>query len=232
MVLSIILSFIIGLGHYLSDRFCLTCSKYKTEIISFTAGVSITYIFLQLLPELYNGVIALNRFLFIFVLLGFVLFHLVEKYIYQNIPYNKVPGDLKLTHSIGLTIYYIVVGIVLVKFINKNAIEGILFFIPVFLHAIISSLSSHGIHGLYGPHYRNEKWTNLLQSSAAIIGVIIALNIAVSDQLSFALTGLVAGILSFIVVRDILPKDKKGKPLFFILGAILYGLIIVILWYI
>ncbi len=232
MILSIILSSLIGLGHYLSDRFCLTCSKYKNEIISFTAGVSITYIFLQLLPELYMGVAVLNRFLFIFVLVGFVLFHLVEKYIYQSIPHNKVSNDLKLAHSMGLTIYYIVVGIVLVKFVNKSAIEGILFFIPVFLHAIISSLSSHGIHGLYGPSYPNKRGINLLQSVAAIIGVVISLSIIIPDQVSFALMGIVAGLLLFIVTRDILPKDKKGNPLFFVLGVVLYGSIIILIWYI
>ncbi|MDP7180567.1 MAG: hypothetical protein QF824_04830 [Candidatus Woesearchaeota archaeon] len=230
MTLSLILAAAIGLGHYLSEKFCIACTKYKGEVISFTAGVSITYIFLQLLPELYFGVSELDRSLFVFVLIGFSLFHLIEKYIYQNEPRKKISDDLIRIHSIGLTIYYLVLGIVLVKFINKSTTDGILFFAPVFLHTIVASLSTHGIHGVYGHHHKSEKWSTFIQSIAALVGVIIALTVTVTEKVSFALTGLVAGLLLYIVIRDLLPKGKKGAPLFFLLGAVIYSAIIIALW--
>ena len=225
MVFSVILAIIIGIGHYLSDKFCLACSAYKKEIISIVAGVSLSYFLLQLLPEIYTS--TLSKIPFLFVLIGFTLFHLVEKYIYQEIPKNKITQDLLFSHSIALFIYYVLVGLVLYRLSSISYEQGFLFFIPVFLHATLSTLSAHGIHGLHNTHYKFDKFVNLLQTIGSLLGVAIASLFIIPENILLNLTGFVVGVLLFIIVRDTIPKEKEGSPFYFILGIVFYLIIII-----
>jgi len=42
--------------------------------------------------------------------------------------------------------------------------------------------------------------------------------------------GLFAGSMFFIVIREALPRDDKGEPKFFVLGAAGFSAILFILW--
>ena len=97
IVLAISLSGIIALAHYYSEDLCLKCKKIYKEMISLAAGIAVTYLFLELFP-LFSSQAA--KPLFIFVLVGFVLFHLVEKYIYQSVSENKILAELALEDSV------------------------------------------------------------------------------------------------------------------------------------
>ena len=105
MVVSIAFGTIIGIAHYFNELFSLKSEKYRNKIISFSAGISITYIFLHLLPEFIAAQI--NRFIFLSILLGFVIFHLVEKYIYQHSSEDKLLKELAIEDSITSFIYHL-----------------------------------------------------------------------------------------------------------------------------
>ena len=232
MVLSFLLSVVLSLTNFLSDKFSMDKSRYKPYFISLVAGISVTYIFLHLLPNLYSGVSVFSRSLFVFVLVGFVAFHVVEKFIYKYVGEGKISEDLKLNHSVWLLIYDISIGIVLVNFFKISAVEGFLFFIPVWFHSALSNLSIHKISGL---NFRERadlknKALKLFLSGGALYGATVALVYGVSLKISFVLTGLVAGILLYVVIREMIPKEKEGRPLFFILGVVLYSLLIFWVW--
>ncbi|MBI2105822.1 hypothetical protein HYT56_03220 [Candidatus Woesearchaeota archaeon] len=232
MVLAFILAFILGASNYLSDRISYHCSKYKAEIISLVSGISVAYIFLSLLPELYESVGLISRSLFIFVLIGFASFHLVEKFIYQHVGKGKISEDLNLSHSLGLFLYDFSVGMVLAGFAGRGFIEAILFFIVILPHTALSNLSITKIHGLH--HHKKiiieSKLTRILLAGASVYGVILANFYSVSSKLSHSLTGLVAGILLYVVIRETIPRDKEGNPLFFIIGVLIYSLLIFWIW--
>ena len=75
---------ILAVAHYFNEKIHLEDPQKKKRLVSFVAGVSITYIFLLLLPEIYKGINLLSEFLFLFILSGFALFHLIEKHVYQH----------------------------------------------------------------------------------------------------------------------------------------------------
>jgi len=232
MLLAIILSGMIAIAHYFSDRMCILCKRFWTEVISLTAGIATVYVFMNLYPEFYRAARFVSPFIFTSVFLGFAVFYLVDKEIYQKIKHEEVPKDIELAHGYGLTIYYFVVGIVLVRLLNLNIREGILFFIPVFIYAGLSTLAAHGIHGMHSPPYRVLTPLHFLQSLGIIAGTLVATFMKIPESFLLYLTGLVVGILTYVVIRDMLPKGKKGKPLFFILGALIYLSLIIILWYV
>lgn len=232
MILALVLSFILGLSNYLNEKISYHCSGYKAEIVSLVSGVSVSYIFLSLLPELYEGVTEISRSLFVFVLIGFAAFHIIEKFIYQHVGKGKISEELNLNHSLGLFIYDFSVGMVLVNFLNQSLLQGILFFIAILPHTALSSLSITKIHGLH--HHRKiiieNKNIKLFLAGASLYGAILASLYTISEKLSHSLTGLVAGILLYVVIRETIPKDKEGNPLFFIIGVLLYSMLIFWIW--
>jgi hypothetical protein len=231
-MLAFLLAIVIALANYLGQEFSIEKLKYKDHIVSFVAGISVTYIFLHLLPNLYEGVTNFSRSLFVFVLLGFVLFHIVERFIYKFVGRGKISEDLKLNHSLWLLIYDISMGIVLIGFFKFSAINGFLFFVPVFLHSALSSLSVHKIHGFdfrVKPKIEN-KFTKFFLSAGSIYGAMIAMIFNIGTKLSFILTGLVAGILLYVVIRETIPKEKEGNPVWFVIGVVMYSLLIFSIW--
>jgi len=231
-MLPIILSALIAIAHYFSERVCFACTKIKQEIISLVAGIATVYVFVNLYPEFYKAARFVSPFIFTSLFVGFAVFYLVDKEIYQKIKHKQIPKNIELAHGYGLTIYYFVVGIALVKLLNIGVREGILFFIPVFIYAGLSTMAAHGIHGMHAPPYKVLTPLHFLQSICVVAGTGLALSFDIPESILIYLTGLVAGILTYIVIRDMLPKGKKGKPLFFILGALFYLMLIISLWYI
>lgn len=231
-VLSFILSFILGLSNYLSEKISFHCLRYRAEIISLVSGISVAYIFLSLLPELYEGVITTSRSLFVFVLIGFATFHIVEKFIQFHVGKGRISEELHLNHSLGLFLYDFSVGIVLANFLRMGFLEGILFFMAVLPHTALSNLSINRVHGLH--HHKEmiieSKPIKLFLAGASLYGVIMATTYSVSTKISHTLTGLVAGILLYVVIRETLPKDKEGNPLLFVIGVLLYSALIFWIW--
>ena len=230
--LALLLAVAIGIVIFISERIYKFCAKIQSELFSLVAGISVTYIFLQLLPELYEAIPTFNKSLFIFVLLGFSMFHIVEKYIFQNVKKGHITRDLRWNHAFGIFLYDLSIGIVLVSFLKISTLNGILFFIPVFLHAAFSNLSIrnlHSIHKIHLPRISNRV-TKLLLAGAVFYGAILALTFQFTPKTVYVLTGLVAGILFYIIIRESIPKEKEGDPLFFIIGVLIYSLIIFGIW--
>ena len=85
VLISLFLGIALVIIHYYSELIHLHSTKRTTtSFLSFAAGISVAYLFLYLLPELTAGIKHLDNLLFFFLLAGFTLFHLVEKYIYQH----------------------------------------------------------------------------------------------------------------------------------------------------
>ena len=82
----------IGLAQYYSKRFSKYCQPFYTEILSFSAGISVTYIFLDMFPHFTQRAAGLSEFLFFSVFFGFVLIHLIEKHIYKHEKKSLNPG--------------------------------------------------------------------------------------------------------------------------------------------
>jgi len=232
LIIEIVLSVLIAIAHYMSDRIQLMRSHFKTELISFVAGISTVYVFLNLYPEFYSSVDPGSPLVYTSVFLGFALLHLIDKEIYQKISHKGMKNDIKVAHGIGLTIYYFVVGVVLVSLLNSSLKTGFLFFIPVFIYASFAAFSGHSIHGLHGPHHETLEFLYIAQSAAVVLGSVVAVVLVIPAYISTYATGLVGGFLTYIIVRDILPKDRKGNPLVFVLGSLIYATLIVWLWFV
>lgn len=224
---AIIFAAVLGFAHYISNRFRFLESKHQQKIISLIAGISLTYLLLVLLPDFYTEALLTNRFILFFVLIGFAVFHIVDKFIYQKIDSSRVRKDIRIAHGIGIVFYYFVIGFVLSGLSNISERQGVLFFIPIMLYGVVSNVYSVGFKGIKS---RELLSLNFIQSIAPLGGVALATLVNIPLGVLAACIGIVAGMWTFIIVRDVIPYDEKGKPVYFILGIVLYALVIVISW--
>jgi len=223
-IVNLAYAFVIGFAHYLSDSFTGR-KKYQKEVRSFAAGLSIAYLLLYLFPELYTGVVEFHRSLFLFVLLGSMVFHLIEKYIYQHKRRNIRIFELRVMHAAAFFIYHIIIGIILVSINQIDPLGGILFFIPILFYTLVSQVSLSNLHN----HVTEKLFLRLLLSSSTLVGVIIASMLLIPQTLHYSLLAFIAGALLYNVMVDVVPKEKEGDILFFIFGSISYIILIFML---
>ena len=217
-VLALCLGFLLGIIHFYSEKLKPPDGANRYRVISFAAGISIAYLFLSLLPHTYDAARHLKNFIFIFLLLGFVLFHVAEKFIYKHADKKKLAKELKEVHSISFFFYHFLIGIVLYDMVRAHIFEGLLFSVPIALHSALSTASLSQIHG----DIRESFGTKILLSSSTILGVIFALFVSIPEFLDNIFVSMIAGILLYIIVKEFLPEKEKGQPMFFFFGILLF----------
>ncbi len=227
MLIALLLAAILALVHLFSEEYSEHVKKYHLPTISFSAGLFLGIIFLYLLPEFFKGMQHVGESIFLLMLLGFVSFHLGEKYIYQHIKNKKEQlQDLASIHALGFFVGHFVVGITLfLAFRIEGSISGFLIFVPLLLHTFSSSLSLNDID----EKLNRKSISCLLLPMSPVLGVAFAYLMNLSSFFYHLLFSFVLGAMLYIVVRDTLPRDEAGKPLLFLTGVLLSILAITLL---
>ena len=218
---------VLGVTHYFSEKVNIK-GVNRMRMVSFTAGILITYLFLHMFPVLFESDIILNRISLVFVLVGFAVFHALEKHIYQHSKSTEVlKKELKETHTISLFAYYMVMGMALVNIGRYTGMLNVtLFFVPLLLHAALSSISFSELHSMV----RDRPEIKFLLSISTILGMLVAYYTGVFQAIQHMLMGSVIGMLLYITIVDSVPKEREGSPVSFLLGVAIYAVIIGFLW--
>lgn len=86
LIIVLILSLVFGVFFFIADYFE---EKLPQLHVSYIAGISVTYFFLIVLPEIAERLphfpFNLRSFEYLFVFIGFVFIHITEKLILQNV---------------------------------------------------------------------------------------------------------------------------------------------------
>ncbi len=228
ITIAILFSLFLGAIHFWNEKLSFKKKETKAKTMSFVAGASVAYVFLYLLPDLYKGVAHINQWVFIFILLGFSLIHILEKYFYQHAKGEKRLLRLKEAHFFIFFLYYFIIGIIMVEFLKVNLWKGLLLFVPIVFYAAVSRISFEEIH----IRLREQKFFRILLTLAALLGVFSASLILKQAFLYHILLALIIGAFIYIVLMDFITKEAKVKPGYFILGAGFYTLLIIITWFV
>lgn len=222
MLAAILLSLFLGAVHFWNEKIFFKKEAIKAKTMSFIAGASVAYVFLYLLPDLYKGVAHVNQWVFIFILLGFSLVHILEKYLYQHTKKEERLLRLKEAHFFIFFLYYFVIGVILTEFLKISLWKGLLFFVPIVFYAAVSRISFEEVH----IRLREQKLFRILLSLAALLGVLLASIILKQLFLYHILLAFITGTFFYIVIMDFIPREARGRPEYFLLGVSLYTLLI------
>jgi hypothetical protein len=208
---AIILSLIHYFGHMISGFI----EKHHYKVLSFSGGTLIALIFLVLLPEVIETSESNN--IYFFMLFGFIIFHISEKYLYQHVKDKKQKSkELKELHILGFFVDHFILGFVLVTLLELSGIFGLLILIPIFLQTLSSSLVMSHIH-----EGTKTNINKILLSSAPIFGALTALILVMDEAIQALILAFILGMMMYILGRDILPKEAKGSPAMFLIGLLL-----------
>jgi zinc transporter ZupT len=204
--------------HYLSEYLDKVFGKRRSQLLSFSAGVSIAYVFLELLPTSFKSYEQLHQGLFLLILTGFCLFHLTEKYLYQHQQPNHGKADLTKTHFYAFFFYHFVIGVILYQLTSQDFTEGLLFFIPLAFHTMASTASMTEVHH----SFRRDTLNKFALANSTLAGVIVSSFINIGTFAHQSLFAFLVGMLLYVVIRDMLPQNQKGDPRYFVGGVALY----------
>ena len=221
----IMFSVVVSVVYYLSNKFKIRKKDSKLRIVSFSAGVSITYLLLEFFPRFTEGALQIHRLLFLAVLFGFTAHHIVEKEIYMHHSRHGLIKMLTLEENIFSYIYHMVVGGVFVYLTRQSVIEGFLYFVTILSYTFVSTLPTK-------PH--DSPMKSIILSSSTVIGAVLmtVLYNLVADWMHMLLMGTAIGVLIFTVTRHHIPFGRDGRADYFTLGLILYAGLIMASWFV
>ncbi|MEF8833105.1 MAG: hypothetical protein V5A66_06285 [Candidatus Thermoplasmatota archaeon] len=232
MILSGVEILVLGYAAFLSS-FHLFChrlpacvTKSHEILLSFGGGSLLAIIFLVFLPETVHFTPTMA--VYPLMLFGFVSFFISEKYLYQHVKDpESLEVDLYYLHVVGFFIDHFIKGFVLVTIIVLEPILGFLTAIPFFIHTLSSTIALNSIHKTSG-----RKIDKVFLSSSFVIGTLIGIFFELSSHLERSILAFILGMMLFMVSRDVIPREKEGRPLFFLLGVFTIFIIWISLEYI
>jgi hypothetical protein len=205
--------------HFLGEELEGFISGYREQIVSFSSGASITYIFVQLMPEFHRIAAESTELIFVFPLLGFSSVHLLEKYVAKSgLDDEEMRKEYGEIHSAFLFMYHGAIGYLIASLLAESAVSGLLFFLPIILHVAVSSFSVTELH----ESFVRRKTVKYAITVAPLLGVLIHNLGTVAEHHFNPVFGTVIGMFFYIVIRDSIPRDERGQPKEYIAGMIIY----------
>lgn len=138
---------------------------------------------------------------------------------------------------------HLLAGVLIVEFLTIHYFNAFLFFIFAVLKSIISNPLNRHLKVTLGKEdfeihiFRGEnKWRKILFTSSVpsgvIIGFLLVSFVPINQFVYDAIFAFIVGVFFYVTIREVLPEREKGKPLYFLLGAVLFTLVIVLLNYV
>ena len=215
-------------------------NRYRYILISFAGGISISYVFLTILPKLAKSqklllssddsgiLLFLEHNSYLLALIGLIIFFFSEQLVSyllirpkrpQLEPYVKFVISMHVSLMAG---YYLLTGFIITEMKDVSPSSIILFTVAMIFHFHSMDFI---IYKKYPAIYEGfVKWIFVL---ATLAGWIIAVTTEVNQLILALSTSFFAGILIITTIKEKIPDGNKSIPLFpFLLGVIMYSLVI------
>ena len=206
-------------------------SKIIFALVALSAGALIGGAFLHLIPEAVEKTEGLS--VFIYVLVGFSLFYLIERFLkWHHCHLN--PGECEAHHTfrymnlIGDAIHNFIDGMIIGSSFAVSLEIGLVTTTAVILHEIPQEMGDFGvlIHGGYSR--AKALFYNLLISLTAILGVFVVFFLEnFITNLDVFLLPFAAGGFIYIAASDLIPelhKETSSKKSILSFGVFILGI--------
>jgi zinc and cadmium transporter len=215
-----------------------TLQKILFILVAFSAGALLSGAFFHLLPEALENMESIN--VFVFVIIGFILFFLIEKFLHWHHCHNNEKCDVHpFTYLIliGDGVHNFLDGLIIATSFFVSIPFGIITTLIILGHELPQELGDFGVL-VYGGFSRTKALLfNLLSQLTAVIGGIIGylLSTFVEGIVSYVLPFAAGGFI-YIAASDLIPELHKEPELkksltsftFFLFGiAIMFSLKII-----
>jgi len=189
-------------------------NKILIGLVALSAGALMGGAFLHLLPESLELTEGFN--IFIYLLIGFVLFFLIEKLLYwRHCHIIKCPvHTFAYMNLVGDFIHNFIDGLIIAASFVISIPLGIATSIAVALHEIPQEFGDFGVLVYGGFNKFKALLLNFLVAMTAIIGGIVGYYLSTMiEQSAIFLLPFAAGGFLYIAASDLIPEIRKEKVL-------------------
>ncbi len=206
--------------HLLAHYFHRFFKNFELFFASFSGGLAIAYIFLELFPELEDAEQVLGKSIHIITLIGFIIFYGIQSLILQNSIKKKA-----IEHRVFYTeISFLFVYNALIIYTIPDRLEAfnsglILYFLAMGLHLLINNYALRKKHD-----NRFYQIACYILAFSLFIGFLLNIFVdpLLNEVISDMLTAMLAGFVLFNVFVEELPHPKSSTFLWFLGGIGFY----------
>ena len=218
----------------------LGASIGKRSLLSAAGGISVAYVFVDILPQMarMQSTFASAAFglplpfsdyrVYTSALVGFISFYSLENMIVASRPNRHAGMDEKgslisWVHVLGFAFYSALVGYLLQVEKEQQLGSLVLYTVAMFFHFWVVDYSLREEHkNLY------DSFGRWVIASAVLAGWTLGVAGASSDLVVPTLMGFVAGGVVVNSIKKELPEKGEGRALPFVLGALGYALLLLL----
>lgn len=211
--------------------------KILIYFVAFAAGTLLGDAFIHLIPEAYEKTTSV--FVSLNILFGIIAFFVLEKFVHwrhcHEMPSKKHPHPFSYLILTGDAVHNFIDGLIIAAGYLVSIPVGFATTVAVIFHEIPQEIGDYGSL-VYGGFSRQKALTlNFLTALTAVIGTVIALAVAdTNNQFQNFLIPFAAGGFIYVAGSDLIPelhkhteiKKSLGQVLAFVLGIVLMLLLL------
>ena len=206
-----------GLILLFNEKFAIKISHF---LASFAAGVLLGTAFFDLLPEAAHEGEKLGIDIFLWTLVGIVIFFLTERFIhwfhhhdeYHEHSEEKTSKNTLPLIIIGDIVHNFLDGIVIAATFLVNPAVGIITSIAVFAHELPQEIGDFGLMLHKGMKRKNIILVNILSALISIAGALIVFSLGnVLENYIPIFIAITAGFFIYIAASDLIPEIHHEK---------------------
>lgn len=191
--------------------------KVSHFLASFAAGTLLGAAFFDLLPEAAHEAEALGIDVFLWTLIGIVIFFLLERFIHWFHHHEDFhdKSESKSTVPliiIGDTVHNFIDGVVIAATFIVNPAVGVVTALAVFAHELPQEIGDFGLLLHKGISRRNIIFINIASAAVAFLGAIITYILGDIIEASIPVfVAITAGFFIYIATSDLIPEIHHEK---------------------
>jgi hypothetical protein len=206
----------------------------RRSIVSFGAGMSAAYVFVHLMPELHGVRRAVvesvsqplpyeGMGVYFLALVGFLAFYGLE-HLRKRLPETGTEGDTGAAfrlHVGGFAAYVWLMGYLLVHNLEETQGSLALYAVAIAFHFLAVDHSLREEHG--AAYDRIGRW---VLAGMCLLGWVVGLLVALPQPVLALLVAFLSGAIIMNSSVMELPSEKDGRFVPFMLGGMIYGLLL------
>jgi len=203
-------------------------NKILFFFISFSAGSLLGSAFFHLIPESLEE--SNSAFVFQSVIIGFVIFFILEKILHWHHCHNNQCEEHKqilgFQNLAGDALHNFIDGLIIMAAFSVDFNLGLITTLSVITHEIPQEISDFGVLVYSGFSKKKALLYNFISALMAILGTLIGYFLIISTaQITQWLLPLTAGGFIYIAASDLIPEINKEKSLSKSLLSLLFFLL-------
>ncbi|MBP9761828.1 ZIP family metal transporter [Candidatus Saccharibacteria bacterium] len=225
---------VLGLSAFLASIIgglvALRNQRLLYRLLGLTAGIVMGVVVFGLLPEIMElsqdgGQV---RTAMIFLMVGFLVFHVIEKSILISHKDESLYGPHHHPHvgrasALALTGHSLLDGVGIGLAFQTNALVGAAVAIAVVAHSFSDGLNTVNLMLMHRNSRRNARAMLIVNAAAPLAGVLLSFLVAPSDQFTLYYLAFFAGFLLYIAAAEILPEAHSQQSSYRTIALTVFG---------